>query len=144
MTPNEMRRRLAGARIARLATTTREGTPHVVPICFALDGDRLYSAVDRKPKKSLRLRRLANIAAHQRVSLLVDHYDEDWSQLWWVRVDGNAKLLSEGNEMGHGLELLTGKYGQYLQSPPPGPVIRIDIDHWQSWAGHDASRFANG
>jgi PPOX class probable F420-dependent enzyme len=134
MTPDETRRRLAGARIARLATITREGTPHVVPICFALDGDRVYSAVDRKPKRTSNLRRLANIIIHPQASLLVDHYDEDWSQLWWIRVDGHAKLLTEGEEMQRALELLTGKYGQYQTAPPPGPVIRIEIDNWLGWS----------
>ena len=85
-----MRQRLAGARVARLATLTPDGRPHVVPCCFALVEDTLYSAVDGKPKTTLALRRLDNVRAHPACSLLVDHYADDWAALWWVRVDGTA------------------------------------------------------
>src|SRR5207253_5352137 len=81
------------ARVARLATVGRDGRPHVVPICFALDGDVLYSAVDEKPKSTRRLRRLANIEAHPEVEVVVDAWDEDWSRLWWVRLAGQARIV---------------------------------------------------
>ena len=86
----EMRARVAGARVARLATTEAGAAPHLVPICYALEGDVLYSAVDEKPKRSQRLKRLANIRADARVTVLVDHYEEDWTRLWWVRAAGRA------------------------------------------------------
>ena len=86
----------ASCRVVRLATVRPDGAPHLVPICFALEGDTLYSAVDHKPKASTALQRLANIAANPRVSLLADRYDEDWSLLWWVRADGTAHVAAVG------------------------------------------------
>src|SRR5688500_8117043 len=88
-----MRRRIDEARVGRLATVTPEGAPHVVPCCYVLAGETVYSAVDGKPKSTLALRRLANVMAHPATSLLVDHYDDDWSALWWVRLDGSARVL---------------------------------------------------
>ena len=126
-----MRTRLADARVARLATVTEEGRPHVVPCCFALDGDTLYSAVDDvKPKATLALRRLANLAAHPAASLLVDHYQEDWSRLWWVRVDGTARVVTED---ARAAALLSAKYEQYRRRPPPGAVVVLDIESWRAW-----------
>ena len=126
-----MRRRLAEARVARLATITPAGRPHLVPCCFALDGDVAYTAVDDvKAKSTLDLRRLANIRSHPAVSLLVDHYDEDWSSLWWIRVDGSARIEIE-NEAA--VAALTTKYEQYRRQPPPGAVIAIDVEAWRAW-----------
>ena len=85
---DEARRRLAAARVARLATVGGPGSPHLVPVTFAVAGDRIYSAVDAKPKTTRDLRRLRNIRADPRVAVLADHYDEDWSRLWWARADG--------------------------------------------------------
>src|ERR671910_394708 len=82
-----MRRRVFEARVGRLATGTAAGRAHLVPCCFMLDGDTVFSAVDAKPKSTLALRRLDNLRAHPAASLLVDHYSDDWSQLWWVRLD---------------------------------------------------------
>jgi PPOX class probable F420-dependent enzyme len=134
-----MRRRLAGARVARLATVRPDGRPHLVPCCFALDGETLYSAVDAKPKTTLALQRLENLAAHPAASLVVDHYEEDWSALWWVRVDGPARVLPPGGD-GPGAaeyraasDLLAAKYPQYHHRPPPGPVVAIDIVTWRAW-----------
>ena len=93
MDPPEARARFAAARVARLATAGPDGRPHLVPMVFAVEADTVYSAVDAKPKATSRLRRLANIAANPAVALLVDHYDDDWSRLWWVRADGSARLL---------------------------------------------------
>src|SRR5579875_3988162 len=87
------RRRFAQARVARLATITPDGRPHLVPIVFAVHGDTVYSAVDAKPKRTGALARLANVAAHPQASVLADHYEEDWSALWWVRGDGRARVL---------------------------------------------------
>ena len=130
----EMRQRVLDARVARLATVDAEGRPHLVPICFALDGDIVYSAVDEKPKRSKRLKRLDNIRANPHVSVLVDHYEEDWKRLWWVRLDGTARVLEGGPEREHALALLREKYEQYRSQPPTGPVIAIGIERWRGWA----------
>jgi PPOX class probable F420-dependent enzyme len=125
--------RFAGAPVARLATVTPDGRPHVVPIVFAVDGDVVYTAVDGKPKSSARLRRLANIEANPRASILVDHYADDWSLLWWVRADGVATVWPEGPECERGLELLRAKYPQYEQVSLDGPVIAVAVDKWAWW-----------
>jgi PPOX class probable F420-dependent enzyme len=130
-----MRARVMNARVARLATTTVQGDPHVVPVCFAVEGDRLYTAVDDvKAKSTAVLRRLLNLAAHPRASVLVDHYAEDWGQLWWVRVDGHAVVAAPG-AAGHAtaVALLVAKYEQYRRDPPPGPAILVEIDTWRAW-----------
>lgn len=88
----DLRRSVADARVARLATADGSGAPHLVPIVFALDSDVIHTCVDDKPKSTRRLRRLADIAENPRVCVLVDHYSDDWSQLWWVRIDGIATV----------------------------------------------------
>src|ERR671935_135408 len=93
MDADEARALLASARVARLATADAEGRPHLVAITFAVDGDEIITAVDHKPKRTVRLRRLANIEANPRVSVLADHYEDDWSGLWWARADGRPQLL---------------------------------------------------
>jgi PPOX class probable F420-dependent enzyme len=130
-----MRERVVGARVARLATVGAEEAPQQVPFCFVLDGDSdtLYSAVDDKPKRTHRLQRLRNVARRPRVSVLVDHYEEDWSRLWWVRLDGRARELEPGDESERAVDLLAGKYPQYRQSRPSGPVLRIDVHRWSCW-----------
>jgi PPOX class probable F420-dependent enzyme len=128
-----MRRRVAQARVGRLATVTAAGRPHVVPCCFVLDDDTVFSAVDAKPKSTLALRRLDNLQAHPAASLLVDHYSDDWSALWWVRLDGDGRVVSGGAERDRAIALLTGKYEQYVATPPPGPVIALDVTAWRSW-----------
>ena len=125
--------RLAAARVARLATTDPDGRPHLVPIVFALDGDTLYSAVDRKPKRSSRLRRIENARARPDVTILVDHYEEDWSRLWWIRLRGRARVLDEGPERERALELLAAKYPQYRSEPPDGPVLAVDVTQVRDW-----------
>lgn len=131
------RRRLGEARVGRLATVTPESRPHVVPCCFALGAGEAsataYSAVDAKPKTTQALRRLDNIRAHPAASLLVDHYDEDWATLWWVRADGQARIVDSGPERDRALARLRAKYPQYRRNPPPGPVIALDITTWRSW-----------
>jgi PPOX class probable F420-dependent enzyme len=127
--------RFAAAQVARLATVTANGHPHVVPIVFAVAGTTIYTAVDGKPKSGRRLRRLANIEANPRVSILVDHYADDWSQLWWVRADGTAAIHHGGAECDRGLALLRAKYHQYQSVPLTGPVIAVTVDQWSSWSG---------
>jgi PPOX class probable F420-dependent enzyme len=122
------------ARVARLATIGADGRPHQVPVCFALEGSTLLTAVDHKPKRTLALRRLANVAANPRVSLLADHYEEDWSRLWWVRADGVGHLAEAGTrEHGGAVEAVRGRYEQYRQRPPQGPAIVIDVERWSGW-----------
>jgi PPOX class probable F420-dependent enzyme len=125
--------RLTSARVARLATTDPDGRPHLVPIVFAVEGDTLYSAVDRKPKRSTTLRRIENARTRPEVTILVDHYDEDWQQLWWIRVRGRARVLDEGDERARALELLQAKYPQYRSEPPDGPVLAVDVSDVRSW-----------
>ena len=105
----------------------------MVPCCFALDGDTLYSAVDAKPKSTLALRRLQNITSNSAVSLLVDRYDENWATLWWVRVDGNGRVVDDAVERARAIALLAAKYEQYRALVPPGPVLAIDVVCWRTW-----------
>ena len=121
--------RLALARIGRLATVTPAGRPHIVPVCFALTGGRIVTAVDAKPKVTSELARLENVRATGRASLLVDHYEEDWSALWWVRVDGSAAVI----ESDAAIDALAEKYEQYREARPAGPVIAIEPERWRSW-----------
>ena len=125
--------RLAAARVARLATTDPDGRPHLVPIVFVVEGDTLYSAVDRKPKRSRTLRRIENARARPDVTILVDHYEEDWGQLWWIHVRGRARVLDGGDERAHALELLASKYEQYRAEPPDGPVLAVDMTDVREW-----------
>jgi PPOX class probable F420-dependent enzyme len=127
--------RLTAARVARLATTDPDGRPHLVPIVFALDGDTLYSAVDRKPKRSSTLRRIENARARPEVTILVDHYEEDWARLWWIRLRGRARVLDEGEERERALTLLAEKYPQYRSEPPEGAVLAVDVTEWREWTG---------
>jgi PPOX class probable F420-dependent enzyme len=133
MDESTMRRRAAAARAGRLATVRRSGSPHVVVCCFVLDGDTVYSAVDDKPKRSDRLQRLENVRANSSVSLLIDHYEEDWSKLWWIRIDGSARVVGAGREQATAASLLSGKYEQYRTRPPAGPVIAITVTRWSAW-----------
>jgi PPOX class probable F420-dependent enzyme len=118
--------------VARLATLRADGTPHLVPVVFAISGDTLYTAVDRKPKRGSRLQRLDNIRGNPAVSILIDHYQEDWTKLWWVRIDGRAQL--EEGEVEEAIALLRSKYRQYAKEPPPGPVIEVDIETVVGWS----------
>jgi len=127
--------RLTTARVARLATIDPDGRPHLVPIVFALDGDTLYSAVDRKPKRSKTLRRIENARARPDVTILVDHYEDDWSRLWWIRLRGRARVLDEGEERKRALELLAEKYPQYRIDPPDGPVLAVEVTEVRTWTG---------
>ncbi|MFC4909826.1 TIGR03668 family PPOX class F420-dependent oxidoreductase [Actinomadura gamaensis] len=129
----EARARLAAAPVARLATVSPDGRPHVVPITFAVARGSVFTAVDHKPKTSRDLRRLANLRANPRAAVLADHYDEDWDRLWWVRADGRARVLSEPSAMAAPLDLLAGRYPRYRDRRPDGPVIEIVIDRLVGW-----------
>lgn len=129
--------RFAEAPVAALSTVGEDGAPHLVPIVFTVrtvgDETTLYTAVDAKRKSTWRLRRLANIAANPRVSLLVDHYDDDWAQLWWVRADGLATVHESGEQMAVGYAALRQKYTQYERVALDGPVVTVAVTHWSSW-----------
>jgi PPOX class probable F420-dependent enzyme len=128
-----MRARVAEAEVGRLATVTADGRPHLVPCCFAVSGDIVYSAVDQKPKSTRHLQRLTNLRGNPLAALLVDHYDDDWSSLWWVRADGTGRILEAGPDVALAIALLVAKYDQYRQAPPAGPVIALEILEWRGW-----------
>jgi PPOX class probable F420-dependent enzyme len=132
--PAIAKERLAAARVGRLATVTAAGRPHVVPVCFAVQGTRIVTAVDAKPKATRGLARLENVRATGRASLLVDHYAEDWSTLWWIRVDGVAEVI----ESETAIDTLAAKYEQYRAERPAGPVIAITPERWLSWVPSQA------
>jgi PPOX class probable F420-dependent enzyme len=127
MSPDEARSRFAAARVARMATVTPDGRPHVVPICFAVDGDTILSAVDTKPKRTPELKRLRNLEANPAVTVLVDFYDEDWTRVWWARADGTAIVHDHQQRA---IELLTARYPQFT---PAGRVIEITVNRWSGW-----------
>jgi PPOX class probable F420-dependent enzyme len=131
--PPEVLERFAGARVARLATVTPDG-PRLVPVTFAWHRGVAVWAVDTvKPKRSRRLRRLADIEADPRVALLADHYSDDWARLWWVELRGTAAVL-EGGEAAAALGALAARYAPYRSSPPPGPVVAIKPLAWAWWS----------
>lgn len=134
MDEEQLRERAAAARVARLATVRPDGSPHLVPITFALDGDRLVTAIDHKPKSTRELQRLANIRNEPRVAILIDHYDEDWSRLWWVRVDGEATIEEAGPAFDRAVRALADRYPAYRQRPPDGPVIVVGATAWSGWS----------
>jgi PPOX class probable F420-dependent enzyme len=134
LTDADARARLAAARVARLATADEHGRPHVVPVTFAVAGDSLVIAVDHKPKRTLDLKRLRNIRANPRVAVLADHYDDDWTRLWWVRADGAAAVVTDDAGRAEPVARLSAKYPQYRERPPEGPVIAIAIDAVSGWS----------
>ena len=127
----EARARFSGARVARLATVSAAGVPHLVPVTFAVIGERVVFVVDDKPKSTTRLRRLDNIAARPAVCLLADVYDDDWSQLWWARADGTATVLATDAEA---VDALAARYPAYVERRPHGPVVSIEVAAWSGWA----------
>lgn len=132
---NEARRRFAEAEVATLATVRPDGRPHLVPVVFSADGDVIVLVVDPKPKASADLQRLRNIAANPAVSLLVDHYESDWSRLWWVRADGNARVVSSGAERDEAIRLLEEKYPQYgTLTGEFGPAVIVRVRRWTGWS----------
>ena len=130
----ELRRRFASSPVARLSTVRPDGAPHVVPIVFALVDNIVFSAVDAKPKRSTALQRLANVRAEPRCALLVDHYDDDWRRLWWVRADGDGEVVDAPPEHA-GLQALVQRFPQYRDEPPSGPLLVVTVQRWTGWAG---------
>ena len=106
-----------------------------MPVVFAVEGDRVWTIVDRKPKRTTDLRRLANVRAQPRVSLLVDGYDDrDWAALWWVRADGTGAVLDAPHDVDRAAATLAAKYPQHAEDPPVGPALAIDVDRWVGWS----------
>jgi PPOX class probable F420-dependent enzyme len=133
VTPQE-RARVAAARVARLATVRADGTPHIVAVTYALDGDVVVSAVDHKPKRTQDLQRLRNLEEHPAASLLVDHYEDEWSKLWWVRLDLDVEIVRDGPRRTDLLEPLIRKYADYRVTAPQGPVLRMAVRSTTSWS----------
>ncbi len=133
MADNDAVAMFAESPVAMLATVGSGGAPHLVPVVFAVHNDVVYTAVDAKRKTTQRLRRLANIEGNPQVSMLVDHYNDDWTQLWWVRADGVAAIHYSGEEMAAGYALLRKKYVQYQRIALDGPVVTVDVQRCSSW-----------
>jgi PPOX class probable F420-dependent enzyme len=124
---------LATTRVARLGTVDGSGAVRLVPVCFALHDGWVVSAVDHKPKRTGQLRRLDDMRASGAATVLVDHYDDDWSQLWWVRVRGRAEVVSDGPDRDAALDALVAKYEQYRRQRPAGAVWRVATDELRWW-----------
>ena len=125
--------------VGRLATTSSEGVVRLVPFCFAVVGDRLVSAVDHKPKRTTRLGRLDDIAATGSATVLIDHYEDDWDRLWWVRIRGTAAVHGDDESLASAARAaLVAKYAQYRQHPPAGPVYSVQLDECTWWRAQPA------
>lgn len=136
--PHDCRDRFGSAERAVLGTAGADGVPHLVPVTFALlrvaaGDDVVVTAVDHKPKRTTRLRRLRNIAERPEVTLLVDDYRSDWTALWWVRADATAELIEDGERHRVAVEALVRRYPQYRSRPPDGPVIWAAVVRWTGW-----------
>jgi len=134
---------LTTARVAHLATSDQYARPHVVPIVFVWSDDVLYTPLDRKPKRDddwHALRRVRNIETNGRVAIVVDRYDEDWSQLAWVMVEGVATILETGDDRDAAVALLNEKYAQYETLSLEGrPIVRVEIERASEWSSETPS-----
>jgi PPOX class probable F420-dependent enzyme len=138
MTPHQARQRFAAARVARLATADATGRPHIVPVTFAVDGDVVYSAVDAKPKRGTALKRLANVADNPAVALLVDHYADNWNDLWWVRADGTGRVIDPRDPEGvRAVSMLADRYPDFAAR---GAVLAVDVHRWSGWTARAATK----
>lgn len=134
LSAEQARARFADSPVAVLGTVSAAGTAHLVPVTYAVSGDRVYIAIDDKPKSGGKLERLRNIAENPRVCLLAQHYQEDWSGLWWARADGVARVIDPGDMPFGVLGALVGRYAWYRAQPPTGPVIEVTVEKWSGWA----------
>lgn len=132
--PDICRERFAAGRVARLGTIDAEGRAHLVPVVFALDGEVAFSPIDHKPKTTPDLVRARNIARDPRVTLLVDHYEDDWTLLWWVRSRGLGEILERGSAWQTAVDALTVKYPRYRDEPLTERILAISISEWSGWA----------
>lgn len=133
LSPGEIEARVGNARFGILGTLAHDGRPHLVPVTYAFDGHRVYIAVDHKPKRTRNLQRLHNIERDPRVSFLVEHHDEDWTQLWWCRLDGSASVHPDGELLARTSDLLAAKYKEYARHPPTGPAIIVEVTAATGW-----------
>ncbi|MBK5248949.1 MAG: TIGR03668 family PPOX class F420-dependent oxidoreductase [Actinomycetales bacterium] len=134
MDVDECRRRFAAVDHAHLATTGDDGQPHLVPVVVTLVGDEIFFAVDHKPKRTTALRHLRNIAENPRVSFLVDHYEANWTRLWWVRADAEARVVAGGEEHARAVAALQERHRPYAVLPPTGPVVLAGVLRWSGWS----------
>lgn len=119
--------------MARLATTRADGQPHLVPVTFVVLGERILTRVDHKPKRTDDLQRLRNLRSDPRCTLLVDHYEDDWSRLWWVRADGRATITERPADDDAGVVALVARYEPYQRRPPTGPLVTVEVTRWVGW-----------
>ncbi|MBM7807691.1 PPOX class probable F420-dependent enzyme [Geodermatophilus bullaregiensis] len=130
----ELRGRFLSSPVARLSTVRPDGAAHLVPVVFAASGDTVWLAVDTKPKRTTRLQRLTNLRHEPRCALLVDHYEEDWSRLWWVRADGVGVVVADPGAGHPGLAALVERHPQYRAQPPTGPLVVVRVERWSGWS----------
>ena len=136
MLTDDERQFLDGQRVARLATADSAGRPHVIPICYVALGDTIYMTVDEKPKRksAAGLKRIANMRENPQVALVADHYEDDWSRLGWVMVQGRAQVLESGDEHDRAQASLRARYPQLgAMQIAFLPVVAIRIEHAASW-----------
>lgn len=136
--PEQSKKRFAKSRAARLATVDETGQPHLVPVVFAVHGDTIAIPVDRKPKTTYELKRIRNIEANPRVSLLADEYSDDWDRLWWVRADGEALVQHTGPAWAKARERLTERYARYRDEPPEEAIILVGVHRWSGWSSQES------
>ena len=130
---------LRSARAGHLATSDNRGRPHVIPFCYVFDGETIYSVLDAIPKTTplRQLRRVRNILANPYVSVVIDHYEEDWLRLHYVLISGVATLLDSGDEWSEAITMLREKYPQYRQMGlDESPVIKITPERFSPWSSH--------
>jgi PPOX class probable F420-dependent enzyme len=133
--PDEARRRFATGSVACLATLRTDSAPSLVPIVFAMTGDRIVSSVDPKPKRTRELARLRHIARDPRVALLVDHYEDDWARIWWARAEGVARVVRNGEERDEVIGQLRAKYPQYATLEDEfGEAVIVEVTRWTGWS----------
>jgi len=135
MTTEEARARFVEARVAVLGSIGPTGAPHLVPVVFAMDGERIHLAVDSKPKRGGELARVANLRRDPRCALLVHAYDEDWTRLWWARADGRATVVEDVPALERTVALLRDRYPQYSAGTRvTAPAIVVDVVRWSGWS----------
>jgi PPOX class probable F420-dependent enzyme len=145
MLSDRERRFLSRRKVAHLATADRRGAPHVVPVCFAIEGGALYITIDEKPKRpDVPLKRLRNISENPAVAVVVDRYDDDWTRLGWVMLRGRADILTDGAEHARAQDLLRARYPQLNDMQIASlPVIAVRLERVTSWGNLAAEPRAN-